>query len=189
MSTLGESIRKHRKEKKLTLVKLGEMTNLTHGYLSNLENNIRTNPSPEVLKKISAALEINLLDLMTEAGIISEDELMGEIRSEEERINEALHHFNQNQKDFSFQMLQSYGNEQLPQLEGKFRNVTNSWTIYEMLQSINREGIPDLKKILTAESSLCFNGYSLTYKDKQLIIRILNAIFGERDDFHSTDSK
>lgn len=67
--SLGELIRQARKEQKLTLVKLGELTNLTQGYLSNIEGNKRK-PSPEILQKLSNILDIPLMDLMTKAGYI-----------------------------------------------------------------------------------------------------------------------
>lgn len=70
--SLGEKIKKARKEQKLTLVKLGELLNLTQGYLSNIEGNKRK-PSPEILQKLSKVLEIPFMELMAEAGYIDKD--------------------------------------------------------------------------------------------------------------------
>lgn len=73
METLGSSIKKHRQVKKMTLVQLGKAVSLTHGYLSNIENDNKV-PTPEVLKKISEALECSYMDLMIKAGYINDEE-------------------------------------------------------------------------------------------------------------------
>lgn len=67
MNTLGNLLKTRRKEKKLTLVQLADKLELTHGYLSNVENGNR-NPSPEVLKKLSKTLELDYSKLLHEAG-------------------------------------------------------------------------------------------------------------------------
>lgn len=46
----GRLIQSYRKQKNMTLVELGKKTNLSHAYLSKIENNKAT-PSREVLKK------------------------------------------------------------------------------------------------------------------------------------------
>ncbi|WOV83921.1 helix-turn-helix transcriptional regulator [Sporosarcina jeotgali] len=73
--TLGGVIRSKRKAQKLTLVEMGKKTGLTQGYLSNIENNVRTRPSVEVLKKIADALNVSRTALMTIAGYVEESEL------------------------------------------------------------------------------------------------------------------
>lgn len=40
----------------LSTYKIAELSGLTHGYISNLENDNRINPSKEVMQKISEAL-------------------------------------------------------------------------------------------------------------------------------------
>lgn len=60
-------IKDQRKTKKLTLVQLASMLDVTQGYLSNIENGNR-NPSPEVLKKLSKTLELDYSKLLHEAG-------------------------------------------------------------------------------------------------------------------------
>lgn len=54
----GRLIQSYRKQKNMTLVELGKKTNLSHAYLSKIENNKAT-PSREVLKKISEILDPN----------------------------------------------------------------------------------------------------------------------------------
>lgn len=54
----GKLIQRYRKQLNMTLVELGSLTNLSHAYLSKIENNKAT-PSLEVLKKISDVLDPN----------------------------------------------------------------------------------------------------------------------------------
>lgn len=70
MNTLGERIRKFRKERKLTLEALAGDT-LTKGMLSLIENN-RANPSMESLAYIAKRLHVDVSELLEE---VSTDEL------------------------------------------------------------------------------------------------------------------
>lgn len=54
---LGEQIRKLRKEKNITLKELAEKTELSIGYISQIERNL-TDPSLSTLRKISGALDV-----------------------------------------------------------------------------------------------------------------------------------
>jgi len=62
---LGTNIRKVRKEKKISINKLSEITGISLGYLSDLENNKATNPALEKLESIANALEIPLNKLLS----------------------------------------------------------------------------------------------------------------------------
>ena len=84
--TIGKYIREKRKESGLTLVQLGEMTNLTQGFLSRIEID-KVKPSPDVLKRISLTLNLSHLDLMNRAGYI---EGITDLQKEIERLREAL---------------------------------------------------------------------------------------------------
>lgn len=53
---VGSTIKALRRKKKLTQQELADLAGLSRIYISQIENGIR--PSDEVLKKISAALEI-----------------------------------------------------------------------------------------------------------------------------------
>ena len=53
----GSSLRKHRKERKLTLAALGKLTGLSISYLSKLENGVST-PSLANMQKLCEALQI-----------------------------------------------------------------------------------------------------------------------------------
>lgn len=90
METLGDIIKRSRKLKKMTLVQLGEETELSHGYLSNLENNNRNNPSSEVLKKIADVLEIPHSELLAAAGHLDKRTLYEELTLELDKNNRDL---------------------------------------------------------------------------------------------------
>lgn len=97
MNTLGDFLKKARKDKKLTLIQLGEMTGLTHGYLSNLENNVRKNPSMEVLKKLAHVLDIEYSKLALLSGLVDEKTLL--IEKLQKKLDEELRILEVN-KDF-----------------------------------------------------------------------------------------
>jgi transcriptional regulator with XRE-family HTH domain len=57
-TTLGEKIRKIRKEKGYTLEKLGELTESSKSYIWELENKNPPRPSADKIAKIAAALGV-----------------------------------------------------------------------------------------------------------------------------------
>lgn len=99
MNTLGDFIKRARKNKKLTLTQLGDMTGLTHGYLSNLENNVRKNPSMEVLKKLAQALDIEYSKLALLSGLVDEKTLL--IEKLQKKLDEELRVLEVNKEFFS----------------------------------------------------------------------------------------
>lgn len=68
MEKLGDFLKKKREESSLTLRKVEEITDISNAYLSQLENNKITKPSPTILKKLSQAYETSYHRLMTTAG-------------------------------------------------------------------------------------------------------------------------
>lgn len=63
---IGQRLRQVRKQLGLTLQKLSELTNLSVGYLSNVERGL-TSPSVSNLQRICGALNINLVNLIQPA--------------------------------------------------------------------------------------------------------------------------
>jgi len=55
---IGDRIRSIRVQKKMTLSKLAEKSNVTKSYLSNIERNISNNPTIEFVEKIALALNM-----------------------------------------------------------------------------------------------------------------------------------
>ena len=56
-------IKEFRKKKKLSIYKLAESTGLTASYISNLENGHKTNPTKNVMEKISKALNLSVTEI------------------------------------------------------------------------------------------------------------------------------
>lgn len=65
-NVLGEKIRDLRKEKKLTLDKLAELTGSSKSYIWELENKNPPRPSAEKLSKIAEQLEVTMEYLLDE---------------------------------------------------------------------------------------------------------------------------
>lgn len=63
---IGEKIKENRKKLNLTLAELSKRTNLSVGYLSNVERDV-TSPTMDKLFKICEAMPINLLDLINDS--------------------------------------------------------------------------------------------------------------------------
>ncbi|WP_077214531.1 helix-turn-helix domain-containing protein [Bacillus dakarensis] len=82
MKSFGKYLKTKRKEKNLSMNKLGELTGITAMYISQLESGKRVKPSIEVLEKLSESLEVPYEDLMVAAGYIDPDDY---IRMKNER--------------------------------------------------------------------------------------------------------
>ncbi|MDX2173687.1 MAG: XRE family transcriptional regulator [Bacteroidota bacterium] len=65
LSAVGKTIKRIRKENKMSLKDVAEKSNVTAGLLSKIEN-FRAIPSLPVLQSISLALDVNLVDLVRE---------------------------------------------------------------------------------------------------------------------------
>ncbi|HSP47758.1 MAG TPA: helix-turn-helix transcriptional regulator [Clostridiaceae bacterium] len=63
MVTIGENIKRVRKEKKLTQKDLGEIVGISNTYLSDIEIG-RTNPSIKTLKRIAKGLDVSYVELL-----------------------------------------------------------------------------------------------------------------------------
>ena len=63
---LGETLKKIRKQKNVTLQKLSELTGLSIGYLSNIERD-NTSPTLDYLSKICSALNADITEIVAES--------------------------------------------------------------------------------------------------------------------------
>ena len=95
---LGLAIKTFRKEQNLTLATLSEMTGLTAGLLSRIEN-FRTIPSLPVLLKIAEALKVSPAELLAGIGETEASEWML-IRKNERPVIER-----ENNQGFVYEML------------------------------------------------------------------------------------
>jgi transcriptional regulator with XRE-family HTH domain len=63
--TLGENIRMHRKNAKLTQMELAQKANISRSYLADVERD-RYNPSIDTIKALAAALNVPVTSLIDE---------------------------------------------------------------------------------------------------------------------------
>lgn len=59
-------IKEIRESKNITIYKLGQETKISRGYLTDLENNKKCNPTLQILCKIASALDVKVKDLFEE---------------------------------------------------------------------------------------------------------------------------
>lgn len=69
----GEYLRSLRKDKGLTLKELAGKSKVSQSYITNVENEKRGIPSPDILEKLAAALNIEYTDIMIKAGYWKEE--------------------------------------------------------------------------------------------------------------------
>lgn len=85
MSTdLGEFIRDQRRNARLSLRKLSELTGISNPYLSQIERGLRE-PSAKILQAIARGLQISAETLYVRAGILDKRE------DEHDLVEEILH--------------------------------------------------------------------------------------------------
>lgn len=177
---IGEFIKKRRKENKLTLRELGEITGLSHSYLSQIESGTR-NASPEVLEKISKALDINYTELMEFGGFLHKKENTKEtfedIFSNYEvgkNLIEVIDSFNKNFEIFSkFRDMQEYFNS------GESVENTNQvpWNETYRTEKDIAYQLNVIKEELVRSNQLYFEGQPMNEKAKISLIEFLELAY------------
>jgi XRE family transcriptional regulator, master regulator for biofilm formation len=76
---IGNNISTIRKLRGFTLSKLSERTGISKSYLSNIERNLKQNPSVHVMEKIAAVLDVDLITLL---GIAADEEKIQHLEKE-----------------------------------------------------------------------------------------------------------
>jgi transcriptional regulator with XRE-family HTH domain len=71
LDALGEFIRAQRRQANLSLRDLAALTQLSNAYLSQLERGLHE-PSVRVLRSLSAALDVSVETLLTQAGLFAD---------------------------------------------------------------------------------------------------------------------
>jgi len=77
-SPLGDKIRTLRKQKKLSLDQLAELTESSKSYIWELENKDDPKPSAEKIGKIASALDVTTEFLLTESATTPDEEVLDE---------------------------------------------------------------------------------------------------------------
>ncbi|MFQ7244156.1 MAG: helix-turn-helix domain-containing protein [[Eubacterium] siraeum] len=70
MSELGDHIKRIRTEKGLSIRNVAESANISHTEVKRIEDGIRKQPSPQVLRSLAVALNVPYEELMETAGYI-----------------------------------------------------------------------------------------------------------------------
>ncbi|MDA2143495.1 MULTISPECIES: helix-turn-helix domain-containing protein [unclassified Bacillus cereus group] len=145
---IGAYIKGLREQQKMTISKLANISQVSQPYLSQIEKGQR-NPSLEIVRKLSKALEVDFYDLAWRAGFYTDAEIR-ERRGIEEYFNSMT------------------PEEQAAQLEedNKFFKV----------EEYRRLEYPDIKEVLE-QSNVYFKGKSLSKEDKELAIKMLDVLF------------
>ncbi|MGH9208178.1 MAG: helix-turn-helix domain-containing protein [Acidimicrobiales bacterium] len=85
MESLGSFIRSQRHLANLSLRELAERTAISNPYLSQIERGLHE-PSVRVLRSLARALNVSAETLMTQAGLIDQDETASRPKSTEAAI-------------------------------------------------------------------------------------------------------
>lgn len=70
MNNLAIFIKEHREKINISMRKLPELSNISPTEIHRLENGVRKNPSPPILKSIANALNVRYEDILEAAGYL-----------------------------------------------------------------------------------------------------------------------
>jgi len=88
LEALGNLIRSQRKLAQLSLRELAERTNVSNPYLSQIERGLHE-PSVRVLRSIARALNVSAETLLSQAGLLDDEEQTGDTTSSSSPSTEA----------------------------------------------------------------------------------------------------
>ena len=74
MSELGAYIRAKRSDRDFSVRRLGELAGISHTEVKRIEDGVRKQPSPQVLRSIASALGVPYEEIMAAAGYIEHQE-------------------------------------------------------------------------------------------------------------------
>ena len=150
-SEFGGYLKKLREFKGLTVRKLEELSGVSSSYITNVENGKRSAPSPDILKKLAEPLGVSYAELMVKAGHVSyEDWFHDKTAGDDPQYHEDLG------EQFFADMLGFPSREKY--LE---------WEVTRLKDCAIAVEFSDLK----------YNDHVLTPEDRQLIQRVLAALF------------
>ena len=150
-NSIGNHIKKQRKARGYSIVKLSELSGVSNPYISQIENN-KFKPSPEILKKLSNALDEPHIDLLIKAGYV-----------EKPITNEDLRNAFPKPEKGSLDLEITLKKDELEE------NVVNF-----------NEKIT-LKEVLNSYSLIEVNGKVLSKDDKEKILKITETMFSNNN--------
>lgn len=129
LSNLGEYIRRKRLDKDISIRQLAKYTGVSAAYISQIENNYRTNPTPHVLRSFADGLGIPYEDFLLELDKITKTE-----------ISERQYFYEQHIENEDRQMKEKEND--------LFRLLTNETRIYFKGKLLNSDEINKVRTIL-----------------------------------------
>lgn len=173
---VGSFIKEKRKAKSLTLRELANTINLSHSYLSQIENGQRK-ASPELLEKFSKALDVNYMQLLEEAGYISEKDNI--LTKEEEKAFEAAAFLKSSEELYlvNQQLEKSTSVEERTELlnrkERLEKRISKKWNHYDEVYKNVIQHLKDELSLIEANNKAFENDLSIpVFVDEQNNINI-----------------
>ncbi|MED2708042.1 MULTISPECIES: helix-turn-helix domain-containing protein [Bacillus] len=145
---IGAYIKGLREQKTMTISKLADTSKVSQPYLSQIEKGKR-NPSLDIIRKLSKALEVDFYDLAWRAGFYTDEEM-------QERKG-----------------IEEYFNSMTPEEEAAYLEEENKSS---KVEEYRRREYPDIKEVLE-QSDVYFNGKSLNKEHRELAIKMLDVLF------------
>lgn len=166
----GIYLKKLRNDKKLTLHKLAELTGYSNPYISQVENGHKAKmPTPEYIKKMSDALEVDYSLLLNEAGytdlsianaykdnLESDFELVGELQQQNILLKTELANLSRMEKYFSASS-----------------GITAMYSYIEDEKETAK---------LTHKCVPTYKGIELTHKERQFVLKTIESLIALRGD-------
>lgn len=195
----GKYLRDLRKSKKLTLKELGQLTGMSHTYISQLERGIRGIkgvPSPEALKKLSGPLNVPHMELMHIAGHIDHPPAAIDfLGTDLERIKPYLpllaeqNHIKQLETEYSpyfggnFKITYDSLKELIYQENIQEKAIRLIQELMRRIKEVNKErekqNKTDLLELLATSQPVYVKGKQLTPEDRLKVSGMLQVLFPE----------
>ncbi|MDF2064971.1 helix-turn-helix transcriptional regulator [Bacillus sp. Cr_A10] len=172
-NNFGKFLKKIRVSQKLTVRALSENSGVSPSYLSQVENGKRGVPSPEVIRKIAAALDYDYFSLMRVAGYMTVD-TNKDYSSEEFISSNELTGIEKNVRGDSFSkpkfinILFNY--PRIDQLNGEDLELTEEEA---------KERFLYLENLLTMNENIYLNSKVLSKTEKIKALQMLKLVFDE----------
>ncbi|PIC71149.1 hypothetical protein CSV77_03670 [Sporosarcina sp. P16b] len=203
-STFGEVIKVARTEKKLSLRELARRIDVSHPYLSQLENGHNNNPSAEIIYKLADSLGISFAYLLSlterDPGysdlfhsetysllkFLGWEDLRTIVNFSDSEFEEWIKEMGLDNNTESTDNIRFVINK-LYQLEDKAKNITHAQSFVEQrkneIELGEKSGIPLKAALLigTKGLPLVVNNYILTDEDKTKLLKIAEIMFGEQE--------
>lgn len=84
----GELLKQLREKKKWSLREFARRSDISHAYLSQLENGLRDRPKVEMLRVFADTLEVDYVSLLIAFGVLSDEDVQNYNGSKGEAENE-----------------------------------------------------------------------------------------------------